>query len=238
MRWVCAVLAVLALAGCASVPRTAESGLAPVSPCEGLARARLPDSTTVIASAVSRPAGVPLARPPGGPPGPPITLPAHCEVLGKLQERQGANGQTYAIKFHMRLPAQWNGRFFFQGGGGSNGVIGDAAGNLLGAQPGNALSLGYAVVSQDSGHDNAVNNDPKLQGIGTFGWDAEARRNYGGASIGPVVRTGKALIAAYYGRRPSFTYYVGGSKGGQEGFMAAQRFPEEFDAVLAGYPGF
>jgi len=238
MKWVGVAFVAVAFAGCATAPpaetAAAGGGFSPTSPCEGLARARFPDRTTVITSAVaqqpSRTAGSPFA--------PPADIPSHCEIFGKLQERQGANGQTYAIKFHVRLPAQWNGRFFFQGGGGSNGVVGDALGNLMGAQPGNALSLGYAVISQDSGHDNATNNDPKLQGIGTFGWDAEARRNYGGASIGPVVRTGKALIAAYYGRGPRFTYYVGGSKGGQEGFMAVQRFPEEFDAVLAGYPGF
>ena len=229
MRWICTVFAAAALAGCVSTTPDAgsEAAVRPAASCEALARAPFPDPTTVIASAVAHDASA-------GPP----AAPAHCEILGKLQERKGANGQTYAIKFHLRLPTDWNGRFFFQGGGGSNGVIGDAMGNLMAAQPGNALSLGYAVVSQDSGHDNAVNNDPKLQGIGTFGWDAEARRNYGGASIGPVVLTGKALIRAYYGRGPRFTYYVGGSKGGQEGFMALQRFPEEFDAVLAGYPGF
>ena len=226
MRWGLIAVA-LAFAGCGDAQPSGGSAAAelhPMAACEGLAKARLPDPTTVIASAV--------------PHAPWLGAPAHCEILGKLQERKGANGQTYAIKFHLRLPTNWNGRFFFQGGGGSNGVVGDAMGNLMAAQPGNALSLGYAVVSQDSGHDNAVNNDPKLQGIGTFGWDAEARRNYGGASIGPVVRTGKALIRAYYGRGPRYTYYVGGSKGGQEGFMALQRFPEEFDAVLAGYPGF
>jgi feruloyl esterase len=72
----------------------------------------------------------------------------------------------------------------------------------------------------------------------TFGWDPEARRNYGGASIGPVVRAAKALVKAYYGKAPAFTYFAGGSKGGQEAMMAAQRFPEEFDAVLVGYPGY
>ena len=57
------------------------------------------------------------------------------------------NGQHYAIKFHMRLPVQWNGKFFFEGGGGSNGNIGSAYGNLQGQQPTVALQLGYAVVS-------------------------------------------------------------------------------------------
>ncbi|MBN9318236.1 MAG: tannase/feruloyl esterase family alpha/beta hydrolase, partial [Caulobacterales bacterium] len=138
----------------------------------------------------------------------------------------------------LRLPDAWNGRFFFQGGGGPNGAIGNAIRPLMGAQPSNAVSQGYAVVSQDSGHDNDVNRDPARQGEVTFGWDPQARADYGGASIPPVAATAKALIARYYGRGPQFSYYVGGSKGGQEGFMAVQRYATLFDGVLAGYPGF
>ena len=120
--------------------------------------------------------------------------PEHCEVLGKLNERTGINGQAYAIKFHLRLPTNWNGNFFFEGGGGSNGNLGTAFGNLQGAQPGNALSLGYAVVSQDSGHDNAVNNDPARNGTVTFGFDPQARIDFGYNSYDQVTRTAKALI--------------------------------------------
>ena len=236
------ILAFTGAAGCALV---ALSGAAPAQP----AATRSDGSPVVGCGSLAGPpsvmggeAGVVIssARRQGGDPpaaGAP-SLPDHCELFGQFQARQGANGQSYAIDFHMRLPAAWNGRFFFQGGGGSNGVVGNALGNLLAAQPGNALSLGYAVVSQDSGHDNAVNNDPARQGIVTFGWDPQARRNYGFASIGPVARVAKGLIRTYYGQAPRYSYYVGGSKGGQEAMMAAERFPDEFDAVLVGYPGF
>lgn len=169
---------------------------------------------------------------------PPAPLPRHCELFGTLEQRTGANGQPYAIRFHMRLPVTWNGRFLFQGGGGINGLVGSAVGVLMGALPQTAINLGYTVVSQDSGHDLAVNADPKLQGPATFGWDAQARRNYGFASIGTVTKAAKTIINAYYGRMPRYSYFVGGSKGGQEGFMAAQRFGREFDGVLSGYPGF
>jgi feruloyl esterase len=227
--WVLATALGLSAAGAAVSQRAApaEQPVTPTLGCEALAAvapARLSDPTTVITSAKPQPATA--------------TAPEHCELFGKLQERAGALGQTYAIKFHMRLPSRWNGRFFFQGGGGSNGVVGNALGNLLAGQTTNALSLGYAVVSQDFGHDNAVNNDPARQGVVTFGWDAEARRNYGGASIGPVAGVAKALIGAYYGQAPRYSYYVGGSKGGQEAMMAAQRFPEMFNGIIAGYPGF
>jgi len=214
----------------------AETASRPVQSCAALAHVAFPDPTTTVAAASLR-TSVEMQPFPGAPATAAVT-PEHCEFVGELQKRQGANGQTYAVRFRVRLPTAWNGRLFFEGGGGSDGVLGATLGSLMGAQPGSALERGYAVISQDAGHDNAVNNDPRLQGVVTFGWDAEARRNYGGASIGPVVRAGKALVKAYYGRGPAFTYFVGGSKGGQEGMMAAQRFAEEFDAVLVGYPGF
>ena len=233
-RWTpIALAATLTALGCACAAAAVEQARPGPAPeacgkLMGFAAAALGDPTLVLGSAKTA----------GADPAASLALPPHCEVFGKLQERKGANGQTYAIRFHLRLPSAWNGRFFFQGGGGSNGVVGNALGPLLAAQPGNALSLGYAVVSQDSGHDNVLNNDPALQGTVTFGWDAEARRNYGFASIGPVTRVAKAIIKTYYGRAPRYSYYVGGSKGGEEAMMAAERFPDQFDAVLVGYPGF
>ncbi len=163
--------------------------------------------------------------------------PEHCEVLGKINERTGINGQPYAIKFHLRLPTAWNGDFFFEGGGGSNGNLGAAFGSLQGAQPGNALSLGYAVVSQDSGHDNAVNNDPARNGTVTFGFDPQARVDFGYNSYDQVARTAKAIIQTYYGRAPQRSYFVGCSEGGREGMVVSQRFPQHFDGVLACAPG-
>ncbi|NKJ42333.1 tannase/feruloyl esterase family alpha/beta hydrolase [Novosphingobium sp. SG720] len=216
---------------------------APVSSaqdCAALSRVAFPDASTTLSLAAFREATPAQARPAeeGRPASSTPAMPAHCEVIGKMQERAGANGQTYAIKFHVRLPAGWNGRFVFQGGGGSDGNLGDAAGGFS-SQPGvTALGQGYAVVSSDSGHDNAVNTDPARQGVVTFGHDAQARHNYGFGYIGPVVKAAKALIRAYYRRAPAFTYFVGGSKGGQEAMMAVQRFPQEFDAALIGYPGF
>src|SRR5215831_8510644 len=117
---------------------------------------RLPNSKTVLTSAMAN-----AARPAQGNV---AAMPEHCEVLGKINERTGANGQKYAITFHLRLPAAWNGNFFFEGGGGANGNLGNALGNLQGQQRGNALALGYAVVSQDSGHEHRVNYDAKRNG--------------------------------------------------------------------------
>ena len=192
--------------------------------CSGLTSVKsLPNSTTAITNATLNPAG---------------TSPEHCEVLGKIDERTGANNQRYAIKFHLRLPSNWNGRFFFEGGGGSNGNLGNALGNLQGQQRSNALSLGYAVVSQDSGHDNRENNDPQRNGTVTFGFDPQARLDFGYNSYDQVTQAAKALIRAYYGRAPERSYFVGCSEGGREGMMMSQRFPEYFDGILACSPGF
>lgn len=200
--------------------------------CAALAQldaAGLPNPSTRIVSATANPAAAAKGKAPAAP--------EHCEVQGAINERTGMNGQRYAIKFRLRLPANWNGNFFFEGGGGSNGNLGTAFGNLQGGQPGSALGLGYAVVSQDSGHDNAANNDPARGGTVTFGFDPQARVDFGYNSYDQVTRTAKALIAAYYGRPPQRSYYVGCSEGGREGMMVSQRFPQHFDGVLACAPG-
>src|SRR5215470_18928290 len=165
-------------------------------------------------------------------------FPEHCEVQGKINERTGASGQQYAIKFHLRLPTLWNGKFFFEGGGGSNGNLGNALGNLQGQQRTIALALGYAVVSQDSGHDNQINNDLNRNGTVTFGFDPQARLDFGYNSYDQVTQLAKALIERYYGRSPERSYYVGCSEGGREAMMMSQRFPSYFDGILACAPGF
>src|SRR5262245_10050665 len=127
----------------------------------------LPNPTTVITSAKVVAAAAATAQAPA--------LPEHCEVIGKIKERIGFNSQHYAINFHLHLPTVWNGGFFCQGGGGTNGTLGNALGSLQGQLPTNALALGYAVVSQDSGHDNIVDSNPLMNGNQSFGFDPQAR---------------------------------------------------------------
>src|SRR5947209_4427934 len=70
----------------------------------------LPNPTTAINSAVLNAAQNAQGNTPA--------LPEHCEIQGRMNERTGVNSQHYAIRFHLRLPTDWNGRFFFEGGGG------------------------------------------------------------------------------------------------------------------------
>jgi len=166
-----------------------------------------------------------------------VSLPEHCELTAALQERIGNDGQHYAVRFHLRLPSNWNGRLFFEGGGGTEGELGAAVGFVGPAVP-PAVVQGYAVVSQDSGHNNAVNSVPERGGAVAFGFDPIARANYGGASLKGVAEAAKAVLRKYYERPLVRSYFVGCSKGGQEGMVFAQRFPEEFDGIVAGAPGF
>jgi feruloyl esterase len=224
-------IAVVTLAGQAGEPA------ARCSAVSAIAKTDLPVATTTIVAATQRPAAA--AQLPGIP-GTAATpaLPEHCEVVGRLNERVGLNKQKFATNFRLRLPAEWNGRFFFQGGGGTNGNVGDALGALQGAQPTVALALGYAVVSQDSGHDNATNGDRARGGAQAFGFDPDARRDFGYRSYDEVTRTAKAIVEKHYGRPIEKSYFAGCSEGGREGMMFAQRFPQHFDGILACAPGF
>ena len=206
--------------------------------CGGLTVATgFPNPATVIRTAAF--ASASEARPAAGPFAPPTpALPEHCHVTGRIADRAGAGGQRYGINFRLRLPTVWNGRFFFEGGGGSNGNVGDAFGTLQGRQPTVALALGYAVVSQDSGHDNETNNDPARGGTQTFGFDPQARVDFGYNSYDQVATAAKTIIALYYGRAAEKSYFAGCSEGGREGMMLSQRFPAQFDGILACSPGF
>jgi hypothetical protein len=129
--------------------------------CGELNQAPIPNTTISLAQA--NPAST---NPPA---------PAHCEIVGKINERVGQNGKPYAIGFRLRLPVDWNGRFFFQGGGGLDGAIGNALGAVGIGQTDNAISRGYAVVSTDAGH--TPETAPVIVGAANSGspWPGQTR---------------------------------------------------------------
>src|SRR5436190_663039 len=122
--------------------------------CAALVNAVASSSSFPANTAITTAAFVPATAASGSQP----ALPEHCNVLGTVNAgRVGAQSspgvtQTYAIKWQMRLPTTWNGRLLHEGGGGLDGAIPSTTGRL---------SAGYAIVGDDSGHDNTVNNDPK-----------------------------------------------------------------------------
>lgn len=162
----------------------------------------------------------------------------HCVVRAAVNERTGTDGKPYAIGFEMRLPQRWNGRYFDQVNGGNDGAVVPAYGNLGGNQPDNALARGYAVLSSDSGHDGRANPDAGLVGGNLFGFDYQARLDYGYTANVTLTPLAKTLIERYYGRRPEFSYMVGCSNGGRHALVGATRLAREFDGFLAGAPGY
>lgn len=162
-----------------------------------------------------------------------LAMPGHCLITGAIGERTGHAGVSYATHFELRMPSPWNGRFLFQGGGGMDGVVGQALGALpfRGATAQPALNRGYAVVSTDSGHAGRNNSDAQ------FGLDQQARLDYAYAAIGTVTAQAKRLIGDYYGQSPSHSVFMGCSNGGRSALVAAQRYPLAFDGIIAGNPG-
>ena len=144
-----------------SLPVLGEATGATLNNCAALANFGF--ANTTISAATSIAAGTLTVA------GKPV--PAHCQVRGKMFERIGTvDGQPYAIGFEMRLPINWNGRFFYQANGGTDGAVSTAVGALGGGPLTNALAQGFAVISSDAGHNGAQNP--------TFGIDPQARLDY------------------------------------------------------------
>ncbi|MDT8399624.1 MAG: tannase/feruloyl esterase family alpha/beta hydrolase [Pseudomonadales bacterium] len=158
-----------------------------------------------------------------------LTLPPHCHVEGEIDRRTGADGKSYALRFAINLPDNWNGRFLFQGGGGLNGSLNEPLGTqATGGRP--ALSRGFAVVSTDSGHQGQGGFDAGFMA------DQEAALNFFFLGNMRVTQVAKPLVAAYYSRPATKSYFVGCSTGGREGMIMAQRYPYLYDGIVSGAP--
>ena len=157
-----------------------------------------------------------------------MTVPANCHVEGVIGGRIGTDGKSYGIRFAIAMPDAWNGRLIYQGGGGLNGSVQPPLGaTAAGEIP--AVARGFAVVSSDSGHEGAVFDSSFLR-------DQQATLDFLYQSIGKVMAVARPLIVAHYQAPISRGYFVGCSTGGREGMIAAQRYPGEFDGIVAGAP--
>jgi pimeloyl-ACP methyl ester carboxylesterase len=163
-----------------------------------------------------------------GGPGGDRTLPPHCHLAGSFEHRTGVNDVEYAIGFAVNLPAVWNGRFLFQGGGGLNGAIREPVGGGAAGEQ-SALARGFAVVSTDSGHTGAGFD-------ASFMADQQALLNFQFEANAKTTEVARPIVEAYYGSAPHHSYFVGCSTGGREGMIMAQRFPQLFDGIVSGAP--
>ncbi len=157
-----------------------------------------------------------------------VPMPAYCRADGEIDPRKGVGGKSYAIRFAVALPENWNGRFLFQGGGGLDGSVGMPLGaTAAGNDP--ALARGFAVVSNDSGHEGAVFD-------ASFMKDQQAALDFAYVAIGKVTPVAKQIVAKYYGEPAQHSYFVGCSTGGREATLVAERYPTYFNGVVAGDP--
>lgn len=141
----------------------------------------------------------------------------HCRVTGYVAPQ---------VSFELRLPTRsWNGRYFQVGCGGLCGMI--RIENCA-----DALAADFAVAANNMGHVGDFWAEPFWGGVEAL------RVDYGGRSTHVTALAAKAIITAYYGARPAYSYFRGCSTGGREGLYEAQHHPEDFDGIIAGDPAF
>jgi len=183
------------------------------TPCTQLTSLKLPGATITLAESVD--AGP--FRSPTKPAAAPV-LPPYCRVAATLRPSPDSD-----IKMEVWLPAgsAWNGKFEAVGGGGWAGVISYPA-------MASALTEGYATSSTDTGHE-AKNPDFAVG-------HPEKVIDFSHRAVHETTVQAKAILTAHYGRGPLFSYWTGCSTGGRQGLMEAQRYPADFDGIVAGAP--
>lgn len=181
--------------------------------CEEMAKLQLPNTTITTAQTVA--AGT-FAPAQGG--GAPFKdLPAFCRVAGTIKPSSDSD-----IKFEVWMPATgWNGKFHGIGNGGFAGSI---------SYPGlaGALARNYATASTDTGH---MGNDASWA-LG----HPEKIVDYGHRAIHEMTVAAKAIIKAFYGDGPKKSYFASCSNGGRQALMEVQRYPNDYDGLIAGAP--
>jgi len=155
-------------------------------------------------------------------------LPAHCRVAAVLTPSTDSH-----IEMEVWLPVDWNGKFQAVGNGGWAGRITFTEGNnsAVAHSMASALREHYATASTDTGHNAAV-----TPGASFALGHPEKLIDYGYRAIHEMTAQSKAIMTAFYGRAPRLSYWNSCSNGGRQGLMEAQRFPQDFDGILAGAP--
>jgi feruloyl esterase len=210
------ILSFLLLAGFALVPARAVAQM----PCPQLTSLKIPN--VVIASATAYDANQFVAQMPPGPQGPggPLKIAvAFCRVVAYATPTSDSH-----INFEVWLPpaSAWNGKLESVGNGGFIGQIGYGALSI-------GLHRGYATAGTDTGHQSgndeswALNHPEKL-----IDWAYRA--------VHEMTVDSKIIIQAFYGNGPKLSYWNGCSTGGKQGLTEAQRYPNDYDGILAGAP--
>ncbi|MEO8483726.1 MAG: tannase/feruloyl esterase family alpha/beta hydrolase [Acidobacteriota bacterium] len=152
---------------------------------------------------------------------------AYCAVVGAMGPVD-TRPSAKAINFRVVLPASWDGRAIQIGGGGNNGVIPNLTGPIDGGA--NGPTRGVVTFGSDSGHQMGPNSSSD------WSTNDEAIRNLGFMQMKKTHDAAVAVIERAYGSRPRFTYYVGTSQGGREALTVAQRYPADYNGIVANVP--
>ena len=155
-----------------------------------------------------------------------------CEVIGEIRPQ---DPRASPIRFRINLPMHWNRKVIHFGGGGYDGALVNAlSGQFLGEHDAHPIALGYVTFGSDSGHQTAV-SDPNPAG---FSLNSENLLNFGGAQLKKVHDVALFVVRRYYGASPRRIYFYGNSQGGHEGLIVAQRWPHDYDGVIAIHPAY
>ncbi len=198
---------------------------ASAAPCEGVRSVRIAHTTIAAATIVRAGAFVPYLASYADPipSNAFVSLPEFCRVEGTIARTADSHAE-----FEVWLPTNgWNGRYMGIGNGGSGGFINYFAANVSLAW---ALRNGFAASSTDTGHQAANDDFSFAQG------HREQRIDYHYRAIHDTALAAKAIIRAFYGSEAKHSYFSGGSDGGRQGLMEAQRYPADYDGVLVGGP--
>ncbi len=150
----------------------------------------------------------------------------YCRITGLIR---GVSEDAPDIHFQLNLPRRWNGRALQLGGGGYSGEVVSGTGMVPFAPHATPLVLGYATFGSDSGH---IGSSVRAE----FAVNDEALANFGYGHLKKTHDVALQLIEQNYGRAPVHVYFAGGSTGGREGYTAIERFPLDYDGVIADAP--
>jgi len=145
--------------------------------------------------------------------------PEHCRVVGVIDPE---------VAFEVDLPARWNNRFYMTGNG---GLAGQAVDGPMGGDRAAALTHGFVIAQTNTGHD--AQQEPG----GTFILSNPQKAiDYAYRAVHVTAEAAKAIANAYYGSPVTFSYWSSCSNGGRQGLIEAQRFPDDFDGIVANAP--
>jgi feruloyl esterase len=197
--------------------------------CAELVNLKIPASEIGLPSGGATIASAQTATVPADPLKPGATR-DYCKVLGAIQP---VDPNAPPVNFEVNLPADWNGKALQYGGGGSNGVLITGLAPLRDARRDTPVPVarGFATWGTDAGHDNKTLPHPRA-----FALNDEALVNMAYASYKKTRDVGARIARAFYDRPPAKVYFFGGSEGGREALLMAQRFPADFDGIVSVVP--